>query len=148
MTFRYNVKSGHYQRAQANGAKSLESILREWQNTTPTKEKYEAYSGRRRSNVIWTHEAANLVLDLVDTTKCSKRYTNTQIAEQLNRPETEAVYKHPKDRGRVFTAGWLGLRRLSGSSGPTCVSCVRDRVRVEGSLGPTCVPGQETFKHF
>ena len=109
MTFRYNVQSGHYQRAQAFGAKSLEAILLAWQRTAPTEEKYEAYSGRRSSNVIWTHEAANFVLDLVDTTKYSKRYTNTQIAEQLNRPETEGVYKHPKDRGRMFTAGWLGL---------------------------------------
>ena len=115
LTFRYNIKCGNYQRAKGSGARSVESILEEWKTTSPTgepQEKFEAYSGRRRSDVIWTHAAACMVLDLVDTTKISKRYTNTQIAEQLNRPETEHLYKHPQDQGRQFTAGSLGLLGL------------------------------------
>ena len=140
MTFRYNRKSGRYHRAKGSGARKLEDILQAWEKTSPTaagkegKEKYEAYSGRRRTNVVWTNAAANLVLDMVDTTKHSKRYTATQIAEILNRPETEGVYKHPRDRDRVFTAGRLGLRGLWRPPG------FRHRlVRVEGSLGPTWV---------
>ena len=87
---------------------------------------------------------------MVDTTKYSKRYTNTQIAEQLNRPETEGVYKHPNDRGRVFTAGSLVLgvfgAHLCYLSLPAFYRVHRRFVSVGGSLGPTCVICQ--YLHF
>lgn len=104
MTFRYNQASGLYQRSEGYGAKKVKDILKDWENIKPTE-----VNPRRRGNVIWTRAAASLVLDMVDITKVSKKYTNTQIAEQLNRPETEQVYKHPQDRGRVFTAGTCNL---------------------------------------
>ena len=42
---------------------------------------------------------------MIDTGSVSRRYTYTQIAEQLNRPETASIYKHVNDRNRTFTAG-------------------------------------------
>ena len=84
----------------------MDAILEKWNSIKPTESQDdapEAGSGRRRPNVLWTRNAALLVLQMVDTTRVSKRYTNKQICEQLNRPETEEIYKHPRDVGRVFT---------------------------------------------
>ena len=131
VTFRYNKSSGAYQRAtqvcgahitltltltlttdsplthsHQHQARPLEKILKDWDTTTPHEEQQpEAYSGRRRSDVIWTHEAATLVLNMVDVTKVSRKYTLTQIAEMLNLPRMAEVYKHPHDRNRKFTRG-------------------------------------------
>ena len=87
------------------------------------------YTGKRRPNIIWTYDVANLVLDCVDITKVSKKYTNTQIAELLNRKETEGMYKHPQDQGRVFTAGSLELGR-----GPPVPSLTSPHVPCTGNV--------------
>ena len=64
----------------------------------------QLHSGHRRSNIVWTNAAVRKVLDMFDVGRAvTKRYTFTQIAEQLNRKETDHIYKHPNDSGRVFT---------------------------------------------
>lgn len=109
----------------------MEKILKEWaQWSQPgSSNKHEKYTGKRRPNIIWTYAAASLVLDCVDITKVSKKYTNTQIAEMLNRKETEAMYKHPQDRDRVFTAGSLGVGK-----GPRVPSLTSPHVPCTGNV--------------
>ena len=112
--------------------------MKEWDQWSQSQPKdnnknSKRYTGKRRPNIIWTYAAANLVLDCVDITKVSKKYTNSQIAEILNRKETERVYKHPQDHDRVFTAGSLELGR-----GPPVPSLTSPHLTS---------PVQETFKH-
>lgn len=107
ITFRYRKKQGSYVRTQGYGAKTTEEILEAWQAVKPLSgsDPFPLLSGRRRRNIIWTRAAAAKVLDMVDRGQVSRPYTHQQIAEQLNRPETAAIYKHWQDRDRVFTPG-------------------------------------------
>lgn len=104
VTFRYNVESLCYQRSQGSGAATLQTILTKWAKLTGTKVEEPEKEVKRRSNVVWTLAAAHCVMDMVDPS-LPRRYTMTQIANVLNRPETDHIYKHECDSGRSFTKG-------------------------------------------
>ena len=119
-TFRYYSTEMAIVRTSGRNSIPLEVVLSKWESLVPvTSPDQPEPESKRRPNVVWTHAAVEKVLDMIDLTKTNSRYwcilaarfrspyvcsvccryTLRQIAEQLNRKETEHLYKDPADEG-------------------------------------------------